>query len=53
MNHDITHCSGEGCPMRDICYRHRAYKEMNIAEVVQVFIDTPYFEGECKFFVED
>ena len=53
MNHDITHCSGEGCPKRRKCYRYRAYKEMHIAEVVQVFIEPPYFEGECKFFIED
>lgn len=53
MNHDITHCSGEGCPKKKRCYRYRAYKEMHIAEVVQVFTEPPYFEGECKFFIED
>lgn len=53
MNHDITHCSGEGCPKRHKCYRYRAYVEMHIAEVVQVFTEPPYFEGECKFFIED
>lgn len=53
MNHDITHCSGEGCPKRHKCYRYRAYVEMHIAEVVQVFNEPPYFEGECKFFIED
>lgn len=53
MNHDITHCSGEGCPKRYKCYRYRAYVEMHIAEVVQVFTEPPYFEGECKFFIED
>lgn len=53
MYHDITHCSGEGCPKRHKCYRYRAYVEMHIAEVVQVFTEPPYFEGECKFFIED
>jgi hypothetical protein len=53
MNHDITHCSGEGCPKRRKCYRYHAYLEVHIAEVVQVFTEPPYREGECKFFVED
>jgi hypothetical protein len=53
MNHDITHCSGEGCPKKKRCYRYHAYLEMHIAEVVQVFTEPPYFEGECKFFIED
>jgi hypothetical protein len=53
MNHDITHCSGEGCPKKKRCYRYHAYEEMHIAEVMQVFTEPPYFEGECKFFVED
>lgn len=52
MNHDITHCSGEGCPKRRKCYRYHAYKEMHIAEVVQCFIVPPYFEDSCKFFKE-
>lgn len=52
MNHDITHCSGEGCPKRHKCYRFHAYEEYTI-EPRQIFIEPPYFEGECKFFIED
>ena len=52
MNHDITHCSGEGCPKRHKCYRFHAYEEYTI-EPRQIFIEPPYKEGECKFFVED
>ena len=52
MNHDITHCSGEGCPRRHKCYRYHAYEEYTI-EPRQVFIEPPYKEGECKYFVED
>lgn len=52
MNHDITHCSGEGCPKRRKCYRYHAYEEYTI-DPRQVFIEPPYKEGECKFFIED
>lgn len=29
MNHDITHCSGEGCYKRDTCHRYKAFKELD------------------------
>ena len=25
MNHDITHCRGIDCPVKDTCYRYIAY----------------------------
>lgn len=27
MNHDITHCTGEGCANRNKCFRHKAHLE--------------------------
>ena len=44
---------GRGMSETTQVLRYRAYVEMHIAEVVQVFTEPPYFEGECKFFVED
>lgn len=29
MNHDITHCSGEGCQKRDTCHRYKAFTELD------------------------
>jgi hypothetical protein len=52
-NHDITHCSGECCPLKHNCYRYNAYIERGFIEAVQVFTEPPYFEGECKFFWMD
>lgn len=28
MNHDITHCKGEGCPIKDDCFRYKAHMEI-------------------------
>ena len=28
MNHDMTHCSGYYCPLRDDCLRYKAHKEL-------------------------
>jgi hypothetical protein len=35
---DITKCTGEGCPLRDNCYRHTA-KESTLQSY---FIDIPF-----------
>lgn len=28
MNHDITHCNGEGCPCRETCRRYHAHLDL-------------------------
>lgn len=44
---DITMCSGEGCPAKDLCYRYTAkpnqYRQ-------SYFIDPPYKDDECDHF---
>ena len=27
MQHDITHCKGTDCPVKETCYRYKAYQE--------------------------
>lgn len=47
---DITMCEGEGCPMKDNCYRHKAdinpYRQSYFAE-------SPYKDGGCEYFCEE
>jgi hypothetical protein len=28
MNHDITHCNGEGCPVCGTCHRYQAHLDL-------------------------
>lgn len=28
MTHDITHCQGNGCPIKDSCIRYQAHVEV-------------------------
>lgn len=28
MNHDITHCNGDGCPAKETCHRYKAYLDL-------------------------
>ena len=51
MNHDITHCEGKYCPLKETCYRYAAYKELDSTEThAWVFKLIPYESGECEFY---
>ena len=41
---DISKCSGEGCPLREACYRFTA----PTSEYHQSWIAPPYKNGECE-----
>ena len=44
---DISMCRGEGCPLKESCYRHKAKK----SEYWQTyFVEVPYENGECKYY---
>lgn len=44
---DITMCSGEGCPLKESCYRYTAKP----SEYWQsYFIDPPIKDGECEYY---
>ena len=46
---DITMCSGERCPLKQICYRHTA-KPSNYQSY---FVKAPVLGGTCEYFWGD
>lgn len=57
MNHDITHCEGKSCPLKETCYRYAAYKEIydyekayEVSVCISIFNNPPYKDGECEFY---
>jgi len=46
---DITKCSGEGCPLKDMCYRFTAPG----SEYQAYFTTPPVKDGECEMFWGD
>lgn len=44
MCHDITHCKGIGCPIRDNCYRYQAHLEVVYGK---------YQSTRISYFVDD
>ena len=44
---DITMCSGEKCPLKQICYRYTA-KPNEFRQAY--FMEPPVSEGECEHF---
>ena len=51
MGHDITHCKGNDCPLKDSCYRYLAYQEP-CDFPISVFQNAQYNDGECKYFMD-
>ena len=46
---DICMCTGEGCPMKDSCWRHIA----PVDEYQSYFIEVPVDKhGKCKYYWE-
>ena len=43
---DITMCSGERCPLKQICYRHTATP----SEHQSYFAQSPVLGGTCEYF---
>lgn len=48
MNHDITHCMGIDCPIKDDCFRYEAHLEVESGKYKSSWI--PYYrDGSlCK-----
>ena len=44
---DITMCTGERCPLKQICYRHTA-KPSEFRQ--SYFMKPPISEGKCEYF---
>lgn len=48
MNHDMTHCDGEGCMLRESCRRYHAHLEYQGDEGLKALMAVPYCEAaEC------
>lgn len=54
MKHDITHCKGGKCPMKETCYRYLAYLDLIENKEKQgihsYFISPPYNYGKCQHY---
>ncbi len=46
---DITMCSGEKCPLKQICYRYTAKP----SEPQSYFVKAPVLGGTCEYFWRD
>lgn len=48
---DISMCSGQGCPLRNKCYRHKAPK----SEYQSWFMTVPYNKKQrkCEYFINN
>ena len=51
MGHDITHCKGGDCPLKDNCYRYLANQEP-CDFPISVFKNAQYKDMECKYFMD-
>ena len=51
MEHDITHCIGGYCPLKEKCYRYLAYQE-KVDYPVAVVSGIPYdkINNSCDLF---
>lgn len=50
MWNDITHCTGDGCPLAENCFRY--YLHINSREgLVSIFAAPPITEDGCKRFM--
>ena len=48
MNHDLAHCKGEGCMLRESCLRYQAHLDYHARPEMVAAISVPYFdENEC------
>ena len=54
MNHDIQHCDGENCKIKDKCLRYTEYKKlMKLRELVWMFMTPPNQFGNCDKFIKN
>ena len=58
MKKDITHCTGDKCPIKDKCHRYDIYKSKRKINAEGMSFTNPPFEinkgkFECKMFLGD
>ena len=55
MQHDISHCKGGDCPLKETCYRYIAHRDIvdnpgKYGQYHSYFITTPHNYGKCKHY---
>jgi hypothetical protein len=43
---DITKCQGEGCTIKESCYRYTSPREL----YQSYFVDSPIKDGDCEYY---
>jgi hypothetical protein len=46
---DITKCTGEGCPLKESCYRYKVDSSM----MQSYFLEPPYKDSNCDMYWGD
>ena len=57
IQHDIAHCKGGDCPLKDNCYRYLMHLDLQenkekYGRFHSYFITTPHNYGKCKHFMD-
>lgn len=53
MTHDLDHCTGYLCPVRDKCLRYIAFTKVEEADMPYTwFVAAQYEDGHCINFLE-
>lgn len=53
IQHDISHCRGGECPLKETCYRYLMHKDLQdnpgkYGKYHSYFVTTPFNYGKCK-----
>ena len=55
IQHDISHCRGGECPLRETCYRYKMHQDLlanpgKYGKYHSYFVTTPHNYGKCKHY---
>lgn len=50
--HDYCHCTGKGCPIKELCFRYALHLE-EVDFPTSYFINPPYDDGKCEEYIEN
>lgn len=58
IQHDISHCRGGDCPLKETCFRYLMHKHLldnpgKYGQYHSYFITTPHSYGKCKQYWEE
>jgi len=57
IDHDITHCKGDGCPLRESCFRYLMHLDLQASKgkygtLHSYLITSPHNYGKCKMYLK-